>query len=499
MKGAALAGALAEAERRGVRPVAAGGSSAGAIVALLCALRLPSELVKQWLLDLDSTQLFPKPEDASELNAILGDVADLAKTKFSAIVFWQAFKFRENLRRLKDAAERIYKHKGLYDLSGLERKLAGFVAHKFSWSEEDAMKLTFGDLEQRTGVNLRVLVADVNAARAVVLPRSRSSSDLVVPAVAASACFPIVFQPMIDPLSRSAFVDGGLASNLPVFLFDDYLERRGVPTFAFGLEAKSDMVKAVGSASYFGGLIDTALGAHDEVMRSVMPGVYYCPLKVPADVKTLDFGASRVVKSDLYGCGVESASMFFAGFEPLRRLASPDVGLYEHLRSTHGDRSVIETALSGFVAQVEALSGCVDVRVSIMLPTGRGTRMVVYSYGFEGCSDEHLELGNEEGVSGAAHSREVVAIADLTRGEFRVKQDGKVHKEAKTMMSLPIFANEADEARVVGTLNIDTPVAVALTGWDSENFVRVVSEWTWVVASLFRPWSSPRDRDGEAQ
>ena len=471
IKGAALAGALAEARRRPIELVAYGGSSAGAIVALLAALGLEQEVVHELLLSLRADEILPKPTSLAELAHAREDFMELLRRPV-----WSFLTGR--VARLAEQVKRIRVQRGMFERSGLEAKLGSFIRLRFPGIREPE-RLTFAELKERTGNELRVIGSDIATRTAITFPRDSDDSDLVVQAVAASAAFPVVFMPLVDDARKALFVDGGLATNLPVFLFRDLLENDHIPTFAFDLKPERK------SQDFFWGLVDTALGAHDALMCEHLAGVHYCPIRTPSDVNTLDFDLSRERKQALYTTGIDAAAEFFTAFEPLTRLGESEQALQRFLRAMYGEQSVIEHVLSGVACQVEAISHARDVRACIMLPTGRDTRMVVYSFRFNDCADATLELGWGEGVSGLAHSSGDVCWGDMRDPQFTIASQARIPAEVSTLMSLPILGAGG---RVMATLNLDTSTPLARTRWREQAIVRILTDWTWVLSGLLRPW-----------
>ncbi len=74
--------------------------------------------------------------------------------------------------------------------------------------------VTFGEL----GNTLRVVAANLRTGTVREFGVEGDEGLAVAPAVVASACFPLFFRPF--RLEEEMFLDGGLVSNLPAWLFD---------------------------------------------------------------------------------------------------------------------------------------------------------------------------------------------------------------------------------------------------------------------------------------
>src|SRR5690606_13412565 len=117
----------------------------------------------------------------------------------------------------------------------------------------------------------------------VVFPRDNSNAS-VVDCVYASAAYPIVFRPIES--GDSLYVDGGLASNLPSFLYGDQSRDTRLPTLAFDLvEPPSPVPRSW--LCYCWRLLMTSLGASDVFLREVSDRILHVPIHLPLGIKTL--------------------------------------------------------------------------------------------------------------------------------------------------------------------------------------------------------------------
>jgi hypothetical protein len=138
--------------------------------------------------------------------------------------------------------------------------------------------------------------------------------------------------------------------------------------------------------------------------------------------------------------------------------------------------------LASLARTVEAETRAEKVRAHIMLPTGHGTRVVVYQYGMDNDPDADLELAMDGGCSGKAWATRGPAVADLVRAADTFESDwkmtrmqqAKVKPDLKSMFSVPIFdttnrlAQSVNDLDIIGVLSVDSTTPLLDTGWLSD-------------------------------
>jgi NTE family protein len=195
--------------------------------------------------------------------------------------------------------------------------------------------VTFGELAAASGRTLVVVGSDIAHARVVEFPRDvalytdkqggplQPDAFPVYRAVRISAGYPYFFPPLgglwdASTGKEGVFVDGGIGSSLPLFVFDR--PQPAHPTWGFHLHAGLDARENEPSYRHIGGLtwptemlagiLDTAVNALDkfELQRwesRVVP--------IPTGkVSTLNFNLSDEEKRYLYESGLQAAQKFFA-------------------------------------------------------------------------------------------------------------------------------------------------------------------------------------------
>jgi NTE family protein len=302
IKGLAFAGALEGAAEAGYsRWHGVAGTSAGAITAMALAAGYDATTLRQTLDAFD----FGKIADYGSPIHLLGAVRNLvlhdAVVEGDALMDW--------IRSLLESAP-----------------LAGVAAD-----------VTFGELRRlRDGAELIVIGSDLAHARMVEFPAEAGSyldaktREPIVPddfpvarAVRISASYPYFFPPvggLLDSRTgkEAVFVDGGVTSAMPLFVFDKRSPAH--PTWGFHLHggrtaSEGDVpYRSIGGIGWpvemLEGILDTAMNALDSFEeRRFAKRVVPIPT---GGVSTLNFNLSDAEKAYLYESGLASARAFFA-------------------------------------------------------------------------------------------------------------------------------------------------------------------------------------------
>jgi NTE family protein len=271
-----LVGALATLEKRGFTPVCLAGSSAGAIVAAMCAAGYTAE----------------------EMHVIL-DELDFKTFKDGAP--WGTKLL--NLRRWM----------GMYRGDVFQRLMRRFML--------DKGVVVFGDLKNagetdpRRKYKLNVFASDITNSTLVSWPTDATYYGLdpdlisVAWAVRMSMSIPFFFRPV--KVNGSFLVDGGVISNFPIGHFDSHTAPRW-PTFGLLLsEANNGQPnKITGLVSFGLALVKTWMESHDK--QFVRTDDYkYRTIRIPVgDASGTNFDIKPEQKKWLYDSGVFSASRF---------------------------------------------------------------------------------------------------------------------------------------------------------------------------------------------
>jgi NTE family protein len=285
IKGLAFAGALRAAEEAGYDEWALlAGTSAGAITAMVLAVGYDADGMQAILEETDYSRL---ADIGGPVGYVVNPLTRRGLTRGTALHDW----LRHLLRRAPDPAT------------------------------------TFGELDGR----LQVVGVDLAHGRLVVFPddvglyeddrgRAFEPDDYpIADAVRISAGFPFFFPPLElrDRVTGKpgVLVDGGVASALPVFLFDR--PEPGHPTWAFRLVtgfAERPVHREIGGLDWafeMGiAVLDTAMNAFDR--RHLLDFGDRTIALPTGDVGTLDFSLDRDEREFLVRSGYEAAKAFFA-------------------------------------------------------------------------------------------------------------------------------------------------------------------------------------------
>lgn len=280
IKGIALLGAIYYLNEQGYEFKKIAGTSAGAIVASLLAVGYKGNELKDILFNID----FKKFMDKTPLGKIpiMGPLIS------------------------------ILKNKGLFNGDVIEN----FLEEKFKAKG----KTKFKDISIDGTSPLKIITSDITRKKLVVLPDDLKDYHIddmefnIAKAVRMSMSFPFAFTPVLieDNNNSSFFVDGGLTSNFPVWLFDV----EGIPRWpTFGLRLKSDdedkftAAKDTGLLKYLFNIIDTAISSNEEAYLNNKDSVR--TIDIPTfDINTLDFSLSQEKKKKLFNSGYNAAKEF---------------------------------------------------------------------------------------------------------------------------------------------------------------------------------------------
>lgn len=280
VKGTGLVGALSVVESKGYEWSNLAGTSAGAIVAALVAAGYKAAELKSILQNLDYTKF--KDKGALDRIPIFGPLVSLLAEK------------------------------GIYEGDYLEKWMEGLLSQKGV--------RTFGDLrvpgeKDPYRYKLTCIASDITNGMLVTLPTGLKQYKIdpdtfsVAKAVRMSMSIPFFFEPV--KLANCYFVDGGILSNFPIWIFDSKGKPEW-PTFGFKLVepefGQPNVVKT--PVDFAKALITTMMDAHDKMH---VENEDFCrTIAIPTlGVRTTDFDLSSERRDALFASGVKGANEFF--------------------------------------------------------------------------------------------------------------------------------------------------------------------------------------------
>jgi NTE family protein len=489
VKGAALAGCLKAAEEQGVEFLGYGGTSAGSIIAYLAVLGYSGEDLRRVMTKQIQFKQFLDDAGVS-LDRLKCLPEKLKGRRWSTL--WVLWKHR-------DLIHKLVRDFGLYNAKQLQKFLLEMAINKIP-ALKGQSDISFNDLLKNGRPPLKIVVSDIRSRELKVYSGLGGDevNGSVIDAVRASMSYPFVFLPV--QMNNRYLVDGGLTSNLPIFLFEKERRSDGVPVIAFDLESTARQAEEqYGLKTFCGDMLATALESADRIQRQLVQGVHHVRIPIPAGIDTLDFNLTESQCEALFTSGQAATHSFFCQIVPQWAQAKNQV---EALQALHIPSKLIQPVLRAVVKDFEDQTPARAVRCSIMLPTGNGTRIVVYQFGMDNDPDVDIELSMDGGCSGAAWSGRRPSIADLNeakanfagRWKMTREQQNRVRPDRQAMYSFPIFDLRAsrqllkmEELELLGVLSVDTSTSLNDTRWlESEPASQIGKNWADVVARIIK-------------
>lgn len=486
VKGAALAGCLKAAEDLKVEFKGYGGTSAGAIVALLASIGFTGEELREVM-----TEELKFSDLLDDKGVVLNQAKQLSadiKTSSKIGLWW----------KYRDLFKRINSDLGFYDAKYIQTWLKKQIVKKLP-QLKDKQDITFNDLALNNCAPLKIVVSDL----AQRLPQVCSNAGgeeingFVIDAVRASMSYPFVFKPVKH--NARYWVDGGLTTNLPLFLFENERKQDGLPLIAFDLVTRPKVHEGeYGLGKYCGDMLSTMLEAGDYMQQRFLNGVYHIRIPVPEGIGTLDFGLKQKDCEALFNAGALATHEFFAKVLSHWSQAKTSIA---RLQALHAPPSLVAPILRSLIRELESGTSATKIRASVMLATERQTRIVVYHQGFDGDPDSDLELALDGGGSGLTWKTRKPIFVDLDQAKqdfakwnMTVEQQSKVKPDRKAMISLPIFdvsksAQGMGDLDILGVLCVDTDTKLDDTQWKTDKSVFVMETlkaWADVLAKVIR-------------
>lgn len=492
VKGVALAGCLAAAQDKGIVFEGYGGTSAGSIVALLASAGYSGREIRDRMAEKNFTTFLD--DGGGELDR----VQRLLRKVFEGVSLMGALRTARAVYGERGLLRKLYVKSGLYRAGNLEGFLLESVRGRYPKLEKG---FDFKNLLDAGAKPLKIVAADVVSRKSEVFSRDPDGDARdwsVIEAVRASTSYPLVFEPV--KLNNNYLADGGISSNLPVFLFEKERKRNGLPVMAFDLVATPED----GAASEYSlfdfvrDMVMTMMESSDKLLQGLVSGLHYIPVKVPAGINTLKFALSKDEQEALFNAGYVAAAAYLDN--DVKHWFERSGNRVEELKALQRTRpDAIEGVLAVVAKQWEERTRARGVRCSIVLPTGSDTQVVVYHYGMGGHTDEALEIDLESGWSGQARRWRDVRVADLMddpqsfREEWKLTpaEHAKIPADRKAALCLPLFdvSGSLDgkidprNDRLVGTLCIDTSTPLGETGWGQPSAIR---EGEFVLSEVVR-------------
>lgn len=481
VKGAALTGCLQAATDFGVEFQGYAGTSAGSLVALFAAIGYkPNEIRDIMTKELNLSEfLDDNGSDFEELKEFWKYLTSREVTLFNAPKLYRRYK------KVSKVLQKMSDDFGLYSGKYLEEFLKQKICFRFPNLKEEP-DITFFHLDQHKCMPIKILASDIATQSPAIFSSDDSQyGNSVIMAVRASTSYPFLFRPVT--MHKKHLVDGGLSSNLPVFLFEHERRSNNLPVIAFDLVTERTDVDTeyYDLAAFCADMLNTSLEASEELLRENIKGLHHIIIPISRKIGTTDFGITPEDKENLYHRGYSHTSKYLTKHLPEWRQASDNKQRVQATYRTHPE--VMKTVLSGVVKEVGNLSKATSLRSYVMLPTAWGTQIVSYNFGMDRDPDANLELSIDEGVARQVLKARRPTIVDLTE-RAQMNWTG-VRRDRKAMLVAPVFdiseaqtssSRSVSELRILGTLTIDTDMALAETEWidlTTKSLNAILLEW----------------------
>ncbi|MBT2618132.1 MULTISPECIES: patatin-like phospholipase family protein [unclassified Bacillus (in: firmicutes)] len=276
IKGYGLVGALQELEEKGFVFHRTAGTSAGSIIAAFVAAGYTGKEMEKFFLDID-------------LSGLLDKRRGLLPIPFAKwlLLYWKL---------------------GLYKGNALEAWVASKLAER--------NVVTFKDVRPKS---LRIITSDISNGKLVVLPDDLPNYGIdpsafpVAKAVRMSCSIPYFFEPVKLNVGKSKFlfVDGGVLSNFPMWLFNSDQVRKERPVI--GLRLSVDEIwkphEVDNAVELFSALFKTMKDAHDAryISKKHVHNIVFIPMK---GISAMDFNLNDEKKGELINNGRQCTKEF---------------------------------------------------------------------------------------------------------------------------------------------------------------------------------------------
>ena len=286
MRGIAHAGALST-KPESCKPKGIAGTSAGAIVAAFVAAGYDPDKLKTKLSDPDLFSLLREEdlknqEVLSDIFGIVGDCWPIYKPKNYLSLLWRLRKYK---KFLNSDFKNIIDRRGIHSTSRIRE-----------WVNDALDGKKFADLDD--SIDLRIVAANLKDRRFLVFNKKENAAWPIADAIQASVSIPFFFEPFRQ--GGNAYVDGGVLSNFPSYVFG----RAEYPIIGFRLsdfyeQHNSDLNEP---KEYLKALLETMMESHDE-LHQPENDFYSVIIRVPSRIGATKFDLSKEEVNELYQLG----------------------------------------------------------------------------------------------------------------------------------------------------------------------------------------------------
>jgi NTE family protein len=302
VKGSALVGGLKKLEEEGVQITGYAGVSAGSIVAALHAVGYPADELRAIMTKKSFLDFLDGFRSNFDLRAMLYEFPKVSLKNPLKVLALLRFSFKHKVFAL---ARKIYNEKGLYDGKAFYEWIKKLIEAR--GPKDPNGRVTFGKMKL-AGKDIRILAANLARRKYERFDATTYADMELADAVRASMAIPLFFKPF--PYSHNYFVDGGIVSNFPAWLFAKESQEMGIPIVGFRLEGENyRKVDAFGE--YCSALFNTIFEGANEIQNFNLQNIH--PISIDTkSYSTLDFNIKEEDKEFLYMLGYHSVSSYIA-------------------------------------------------------------------------------------------------------------------------------------------------------------------------------------------
>lgn len=313
-KAIAYIGAYKEAKKRGVIFNEVAGASAGAIIAALIAAGATPDYLEQFIVN-----------NIDKIKAIESTNVETISFKEKCIKWW----FRRDINKVCPAFLQRYMvnhsvanligSRGLYDTNVLYDLIDSSLKYLLNI---EGRSVQFNDLI----INLNVVASDLKDKQIVVWNKANCKDVTVAGAVCASCSLPLYFQPY-----KGRYVDGGMLSNLPNFVFSQRPQYTNRLCFRPKSTNDGDLKNIRG---FVDAIISTITEGATKMQQTILPGSHLIDIEV-GNVDATSFDLMTPIKiKELILNGEDAVRNFINNednYNPLTQIKSKEIISIEQL------------------------------------------------------------------------------------------------------------------------------------------------------------------------
>ncbi|AXE33135.1 patatin-like phospholipase family protein [Chromobacterium phragmitis] len=319
-KGVAFIGALIAAKDLGIKFIGEAGASAGAIAAYLIHIGCSPQELTEILSGGIKSILFE--HDFQKVSRI--------QSAYNSTWHERIKKPIKSITAIRDCFTilwRAYWSFGVFDNARMKEILEGKAKEKLQLEKG----FTFDELYKKTNKPLKIISSKVLAGEPVIYCHRTTPDESVVNAVINSASYPYLFK---NKKSHEILLDGGISSNLPIFLFSKESQENKIPIIAFDLISKKSHKKRT-HINIIKSIIDTAIESNNFVQQQTIKNCATITITSPNEIDTLSFAINPNAVRDVIKSSEDEVKKQISQLAFVKRLQSSNIStinkLYLHL------------------------------------------------------------------------------------------------------------------------------------------------------------------------